>query len=718
MNLTNLTNLTSSNNMNTRSNVLCLLLLLITSSLSVVVTEATTGSSKTYQRRGQPRDDLSTLANQYGEWTLQLPRSTSVQYEDYPHRDVPRAAFPDNAWQTDGTYLSLFLPQALDMVKRAQQAILDEYAQTDESVMFGLDMINGTSLGNPGKDGGNRGGWTSTRSWEGLKRRLLHALMTEDSFVFAMGGHSAAAGHGNSFSQSYTLQVQWILEPVFARLGIQHESRNFGCGGLGTLHNALAAGSIYGPDVDLLMWDSSMTEKDGRSIDLFARQALLGGIKVPVLWSLSTNILQYLHDNADVDVGMAGTGHAGIPTQTTMAEVEALPWAAQYVRCSGDVAGLCRQNEYTGVCWIERDDFTPPTAQGNMEGRASWHPGNRKHQVQGRVLAYTILMALKEVLQEWNDAPDFVLDDDKWHMNAYYQNIREKVQALEGGACMDWGENLNFACNLPMQGRTEFTPRAYPSLTNIRTLMHPGHVSLMNAPPETIYQPPDVFNPALHPPLEAVDVLNIVENGIDFESIPVTDYTSHYAQPSIESLPSRPFYAASLDTYAGEDRCDGTVDSWCQRSADNPCLLYGHNDGRLGIKMDSLSGWVNMYLPNVKNGRIVVKFETWHAKESVSATADLETESNERVRSRQLKPPVPEYCDDFRFEYAIDGVEHSLNKEEFLAKRMEAQRVVELVVLLNDPNFTNGESKQVELAMRMTGCGRVKVFKFTHIYWT
>ena len=56
--------------------------------------------------------------------------------------------------------------------------------------------------------------------------------------------------------QSYTLQVQKIVEPVFARLGVKHESRNFGNGGLGTLHNGMAAGSIYGPDVDLIMWDS------------------------------------------------------------------------------------------------------------------------------------------------------------------------------------------------------------------------------------------------------------------------------------------------------------------------------------------------------------------------------------------------------------------------------------------------------------------------------
>ena len=48
----------------------------------------------------------------------------------------------------------------------------------------------------------------TTRSWKGLQRRLLHAIMTQDSFVLSMGGHSAAARHGNRFLPSYTLQVQ------------------------------------------------------------------------------------------------------------------------------------------------------------------------------------------------------------------------------------------------------------------------------------------------------------------------------------------------------------------------------------------------------------------------------------------------------------------------------------------------------------------------------
>lgn len=40
------------------------------------------------------------------------------------------------------------------------------------------------------------GGWTTKRSFDGLVRRLLHAMMTQDTFTVVMGGHSAAVGQG------------------------------------------------------------------------------------------------------------------------------------------------------------------------------------------------------------------------------------------------------------------------------------------------------------------------------------------------------------------------------------------------------------------------------------------------------------------------------------------------------------------------------------------
>lgn len=150
-------------------------------------------------------------------------------------------------------------------------------------------------------------GFATQETLDAIKRRLLHSIMLEDTFIVVMGGHSAAAGHGNHFQQSYTLQVQRILEPILARLGVYHQSHNFGMGGLGTSQNALASGDIYGKHIDILIWDSGMTEGDGPSKDIFVRQAVLAGHKVPVIWG----DVYPLYQEIAPEIGAIFTGHGG-----------------------------------------------------------------------------------------------------------------------------------------------------------------------------------------------------------------------------------------------------------------------------------------------------------------------------------------------------------------------------------------------------------------------
>jgi hypothetical protein len=119
----------------------------------------------------------------------------------------------------------------------------------------------------------------------------------------------------NHFRQSYIMTFHKIMAPIFSRLGVKLITRNISQGGLGTLQNAIASGSIYGDKVDILIWDSGMTEKANRDhIDLFFRQGLIGGQHVPVIWSAggTFDILKVLHEHADADVGEFGLGLDGI----------------------------------------------------------------------------------------------------------------------------------------------------------------------------------------------------------------------------------------------------------------------------------------------------------------------------------------------------------------------------------------------------------------------
>ena len=114
--------------------------------------------------------------------------------------DVPRSQFPSQAWQLDRDYLAKFLPESIQLVQRAQRAILAKYGHawndTSPSSLSEMFRIFCYNASNAVVTAGTRqGGWTTESSWQGLVKRILHAIMTEDSFVFAMGGHSAAAGH-------------------------------------------------------------------------------------------------------------------------------------------------------------------------------------------------------------------------------------------------------------------------------------------------------------------------------------------------------------------------------------------------------------------------------------------------------------------------------------------------------------------------------------------
>jgi hypothetical protein len=52
-------------------------------------------------------------------------------------------------------------------------------------------------------------------------------------YIWATGGHSAAAGHGNLFNESYTAFLTRAVEDVFGSIGIEFVGRNYAMGGTG-----------------------------------------------------------------------------------------------------------------------------------------------------------------------------------------------------------------------------------------------------------------------------------------------------------------------------------------------------------------------------------------------------------------------------------------------------------------------------------------------------
>ena len=151
------------------------------------------------------------LTKEWGKWSF-VDKQASTRPEpsfmdDFPNRDVPSDKFPSKAWQKDPVYLKDFLDEGLALVDRAMEAIMSEYGcgkkdkpnddfETREKTTFGLQMVDMATFKGTGKVLPRNGGWTDQKSFDGLVRRVLHAIMTQDTFTLILSGHSAAAGHG------------------------------------------------------------------------------------------------------------------------------------------------------------------------------------------------------------------------------------------------------------------------------------------------------------------------------------------------------------------------------------------------------------------------------------------------------------------------------------------------------------------------------------------
>ncbi|KAL7579687.1 hypothetical protein ACA910_021834 [Epithemia clementina (nom. ined.)] len=730
------------------------------------------------------------LDTKWGKWEYVDSKASTRPghelYDSFPHRDVPRASFPANAWQTDTDHLSQFLPEAIRLTDRALEAILSEYGHGQED-MPGKTLEERSLVFEPFLDGveppqGKGGGGSMpTQSFHGLQRRVLHAVMTEDRFTVAMAGHSAAAGHGNHFQQTYTLQIQRILEPIFARLGVIMSARNFGMGGLGTLHNTIASGDIYGQDVDILLWDSGMTEKEKEARGIMAIQGLVGMDRAPFLWfeRERDQILTTIHNRTGADVAVYGDPAVlKLPVQSAE-ELEKLPWALQYLDCPSVMKEYCGTLRYNGTCWRDRSNFqwqgmdlsyTPTIEQLPVPGgRAGWHPGNREHQIVARLFTFTILWALRDGLKMWYETPDYAIRDDAWHVTNYYAAIKSKVVENKDtwvAWCSTKKISVKF-CLYGAKGRTENTPRNRPWATSLRAIMAGSEHSNIQMG-TNLYDPPDVYIRELDPPDGQVDVLAIVENGVDFpvNLVRVTDSAQDMQgrdfsqlgeqegkgskhKPSIITGGKGWQLGGTPDDSAGTDNCDGEHDSWCHRVG--PCLTYGHNDQRTGLVFDGFSGWLIFNLPKVEHGVIMIKLHTWwfeppsltegwcsennaedcqsRALSSLTTTALLYTNNTttsspqrqeqpqQQQRQRSLKQSVPSYCDGFAFQFAIDGGDITTwDKSQFTSNINQAQRVAEFVTLLDDDTWETPK-ENVELAFRIRGCGRQKPLELTHIYW-
>jgi hypothetical protein len=286
------------------------------------------------------------------------------------------------------------------------------------------------------------------------------------------------------------------------------------------------------------------------------------------------------------------------------------------------------------------------------------------------------------------------------------------------------------------------------------------------------YEGPDAHNTCYDIPADGTDVLAVIAgrrrlHALDQPREPFSEWQDEWNEPANvlfrEStgtnttlpmeldIPSRRLGTTGIvpgkgwqvvDEPAG--KCDGEYDSICGREITSDCPLRGHHDARGFLIGTGYSGWVVMDIPDMKEGILLLKFFTWMKGETVTRTKDWKSVNNEErmLRSAALNyqnvstdvlDDEYEYLDDeseslhnerrrleipdtFMFDYAINGKITTLNKDQFTEKLKSVQRVVDIITLLDDPNFATAATK-VEVAFRMHGCGQDCALALTHVYW-
>ena len=272
-----------------------------------------------------------------------------------------------------------------------QSAVLKE-----ESSLLGCNCV-ATMIGSRHQDG-------STNNDEVTLPEIPRSY---SKFVWATGGHSAAAGHGNLYNESYTAYMERSVMNVFLAVGIDFVGRNYAMGGMSSGPEiALCLESLFGIDVDLISWDFGMT--DGRSYfkKLFYANRIGMNRNKPAIVDLNIAGRQFNNRLEQIkiveDQGLTAMYmnpekwqdlEKGIPDMFGMSEDQ-----------MSKIAPYARDLKCKGI--LEKGDPTCGDKKFNKaicplrEGMTSWHPGWRVHAAYGTIMGLFLSDMLIDAIKE------------------------------------------------------------------------------------------------------------------------------------------------------------------------------------------------------------------------------------------------------------------------------------------------------------------------------
>jgi hypothetical protein len=334
------------------------------------------------------------------------------------------------------------LTESLETAKKELATTLrDDYGRDVADRLFMLDDDTTTNNNNNNKSPSNGSARGQTvfepanlddpkTAWDGFGRKIAMKLVQSamlrshhnpstpsspsvpPTLVWATAGHSAAAGHGNLYNQSYTAVMEQRLQSFFHLLGVQFVGRNYAVGGASSGPEiALCLGPLLGHnDVDVVSWDYGMTDGSFlERLELFmVRAAHLPSRPVAVAFPREQQMdgEDDAHHRQRRRHVLANLAQYGLPafvqdeaefqnllkTQVpdtfgkTQAEIDRMTRFTRSFVCQGQV------EEGDPYCDDEKFDMT---VCPDRRFRTSWHPGWKWHAYQGNLMAMFVVEAVE-----------------------------------------------------------------------------------------------------------------------------------------------------------------------------------------------------------------------------------------------------------------------------------------------------------------------------------
>ena len=228
----------------------------------------------------------------------------------------------------------------------------------------------------------------------------------DTKFVWATGGHSATAGHGNFYNESYTAYIQYALEDIFRSVNIELSTRKYGMGGTAAGSElAMCVKEVFGTDFDVLVWDFGMT--DGNAYwkqAWYNYRANLISNQNPLHFLYHVGSRSKRNDiaNSFEQAGMAivisnddvaKQAEDAIPDSLGLSDeaINALPDYVRNYKCGNEIEKgepYCQTEKYHVAQCPDR------------KGRVSWHPGWKWHGLMGYLAADYVISVLYDTMDE------------------------------------------------------------------------------------------------------------------------------------------------------------------------------------------------------------------------------------------------------------------------------------------------------------------------------